>query len=61
MYQISIKGQQPIGPLFQTESAAKREIHFLMLDDLAYAEEAMREAGIRVELTEYEIHKVEVE
>ena len=44
----------------QTESAAKREIHFLMLDDLAYADEAMREAGIRVEPTEYEIHEVSI-
>jgi hypothetical protein len=58
MYQISIKGRQPNGPLFQTESAAKREIHFLMLDDLVHADEAMYEAGIRVEPTEYEIHKV---
>jgi hypothetical protein len=58
MYQISIKGLPPNGPLFENIYAAKREIHYLMIDDLKYAEEAMREAGIEVKPIEYEIHEV---
>ena len=58
-YQISIKGNKPNGALFETRLGAEREIRFLKVDDRRYAAEAMSEAGIKVELVEYEIHEVE--
>jgi hypothetical protein len=58
-YQIGMDGRPPRGPLFDTEAEAAREIKFLKQDDMRYADEAMREAGIEVPPHKYEIHKVQ--
>lgn len=59
-YQVSIKGRKPSGGLFQSRAEAQREIGFLKADDRRHAADAMREAGIRVEPVEYEIHEVDI-
>lgn len=59
-YQVSILGRKPSGGLFTDRAQAQREIGFLKADDRRHAADAMREAGITVEPTEYEIHEVEI-
>ena len=58
LYQVSIKDRAPQGALFESRKDAEREIRFLEADDRRYADDAMREAGIKVERTLYEIHEV---
>ena len=60
MYQVAIAGLAPTGGYYKTREAANREIGFLRADDRRCAEEAMREAGIELEPTEYEVVEVEV-
>lgn len=57
-YQVAIKGNKPNGALFESAAAARREIGFLMADDRRYAAEAMEQAGIKVDVTQYEVVEV---
>jgi hypothetical protein len=57
-YQVAIKGNRPIGGLFDTEAQARREIKFLQADDDAFAEEAMHQAGVEVQPIEYVVVEV---
>lgn len=57
-YQVAIKGNKPSGGLFDTRSAAIREVGYLKADDRRYAAEAMEQAGVKVALTEYEVVEV---
>lgn len=56
-FQVAIKGHKPSpqSGLWETRAAAEREIRFLRADDRRHADEAMREAGIQVPVTEYEV------
>lgn len=57
-FQIAILGKSPSGPLYETRSAAEREIRFLKADDRRYADDALRDGGIIVDIPQYEIVEV---
>ena len=60
VYKIAIKGNAPYGAMFQTRREAEREIKFLKQDDARHADRAMSEAGVKVEMPEYEIVELEL-
>ncbi len=55
MFQVAIAGQAPRGGYFKTRAEAEREVRFLLADDARYAAEALLQAGIVVEATQYEV------
>ena len=57
-FQIAIDGGNPTGALFETRTAAQREVNFLRADDQRFADEAMREAGLETKMPTYQIHEV---
>lgn len=57
-FQVSIKGQQPNGGLFQSRAAAQREIGFLEREDRRDAAYVLEQSGNIIPPTEYEIHEV---
>jgi hypothetical protein len=57
-FQIALATNKPRGALFETRPDAEREVRMLKADDARYAREALSEAGIVVEPSEYVIHEV---
>ena len=58
LFQIALAQNTPRGALFETRADALREVRMLKADDARYAREALSEAGIVVEPSEYVIHEV---
>lgn len=58
-WQVSLKGHEPSGALFETRKEAEREVMLLKREDQQHADRAMAEAGVVVPPTEYEIHEVQ--
>lgn len=60
MFRISILGLEPSGGFFQTRAEAEREVGHLKREDRASAELVLLNSGIIYDVTNYEIHEVEL-